>query len=260
MSALYGTYVNNGTIDLDVTMADLGIDDIPPLTEQEKTATVRDCLQACSGVYHTAEAESDGMHEVKPDRDSYLPGTFWIYNNWDFNVLRTIFEQQTGTNFYHALKNDILDPIGAKFEITDSISWAPTRSIHPAYMFQISATDMARFGQLMLQNGNWEGNQLIPENWIEESTRYYWDAEIYSSDGYGYMWWVATNHNRYPYLPNCSLPAGTFSARGVGGQWIEIIPEYDMVFVHRTDTYQGHDVSPADIGIILQLILNAKIN
>jgi len=259
MSALYGIYIERGIIDIDATLEELEIDDIPPLSEQEKSATIRDCIQSCSGVFHTAEAESAGMHNLKPDRDKHLPGTFWIYNNWDFNVLRTIFEQQTGLNFYSALKKDILDPIGANFTLEDSLSWPPSRSIHRAYMFQISALDMAKFGQLMLQNGNWDGNQIIPKDWIEESTQSYWDAEIYGGDGYGYMWWVATNKHKYPYLPNCSLPAGTYSARGAGGHWIEIIPEYNMVFVHRTDTWQRHKVSSSNIGTILQKILDARL-
>ncbi len=260
MSALYGKYVADGTIDMDATMADLGIDDIPALSDQEKTATVGHCLQSISGVYHTAEAESEYMHDLKPDRDTYQPGTFWIYNNWDFNVLRTIFESQTGKNFYVALKEDIMDPIGANFNLTDSLSWTPTRSIHPAYMFRVSAPDMAKFGQLMLQNGNWNGDQVIPQAWVEESTKYYWDAQIYNGDGYGYMWWVATNSNVMPYLPNCDLPAGTYSARGAGGQWLEIIPERNMVFVHLVDTGDGDFVETGDVGTLLQMILDAKVD
>ena len=57
LSALYGKYVENGTINIDKTMLELGIDDEPALSEQEKTATIRDCLKARSGVFHTAEAE-----------------------------------------------------------------------------------------------------------------------------------------------------------------------------------------------------------
>ncbi|MCL6273173.1 beta-lactamase family protein [Muricauda sp. 2012CJ35-5] len=259
MSALYGKYVDDGTIDMEATMLDLNIDDIPTLTDQEKTATVKHCLQSVSGVFHTAEAESEFMHDLKPDQDSHVPGTFWIYNNWDFNVLRTIFEQETQNNFYAALKTDIMDPIGANFELSDSISWTPTRSIHPAYMFTISATDMSKFGQLMLNKGNWNGNQLVPESWADESTKYYWDAEIYNGDGYGYMWWVATNLNARPYLPNCDLPAGTYSARGAGGQWMEVIPQKNMVFVHLVDTYIKNQVSFENIGTILQMVLDAEL-
>jgi CubicO group peptidase (beta-lactamase class C family) len=90
LSALYGKYVQNGTIGLDTTMKELGIDDVTPLSEQEKMATIRDCLKARSGVYIDAAAESQGMRNVKPARNSRAPGTFWLYNNWDFNVLETM--------------------------------------------------------------------------------------------------------------------------------------------------------------------------
>ncbi len=261
LSALYGRYVSNGTIDLNSTMKDLGIDDEPPLTEQEKMATVRDCLKARSGVYHTAEAESDGMHAVKPERGSMRPGTFWLYNNWDFNVLGTIFKKLTNKDIFKALKEDIADPVQMEDYVPeDGNSFKTGRSVHEAYMFRISARDMARFGLLMLRKGKWNNTQVIPQDWIKESTDYYSDATIYGGDGYGYMWWVAKDHNRIPHFPNVKLKEGTYSARGYGGHYIVIIPDYDMVFVHRVNTFiRGNRVSGADVGTMLQKILAAKI-
>ena len=59
LSALYGIHVNQGNINLDATMEDLNIDDIPPsLTNEEKQATVRDLIKSRSGVYHEAAAEA----------------------------------------------------------------------------------------------------------------------------------------------------------------------------------------------------------
>src|SRR5690606_10023215 len=71
MSTLYGKYIKDGTIDIDATMADLGIDDYDGLTEEEKKATVRDCLKARSGVYHPALYETKGMRKRKPARHSH---------------------------------------------------------------------------------------------------------------------------------------------------------------------------------------------
>ncbi len=86
LSALFGKYVADGTIDLNKNMGELGIDDEPPLTEQEKTATIRHCLAARSGVYHTAEAETPGMHDVKPERGTYRPGSIraGLLYSWSF--------------------------------------------------------------------------------------------------------------------------------------------------------------------------------
>ena len=113
MSALYGIHVHNGNIDLDRTMGELGIDDKPPsLSDIEKTATVRMLLKARSGIYHEAAGESQGMKERRPDRYSHEPGTFWYYNNWDFNALGTIFEQETGTKIFHEFYDKIAKPTG----------------------------------------------------------------------------------------------------------------------------------------------------
>ena len=260
LSALYGKYVEDGTINIDKTLAELGIDDEPVLSEQEKTATIRDCLKARSGVFHTAEAENDAMHKLKPPRDMFKPGEFWIYNNWDFNVLGTIFEKLTGKKIFQAFKDDIADPIQMEqFSIENGESFKTGRSIHEAYMFVISAHDLARFGLLMLRKGKWNDKQVIPANWVKESTTYFSDATIYKGDGYGYMWWVAKDNNKFPHLPNVKLKEGTYSARGMGGHFVVVIPEYDMVFVHRVNTFlPENSVTTKDVGTLLSMILDAR--
>jgi len=262
LSALYGSYVRNGVIDLDKTMEDIGIDDTPPLSDIEKKATIWDCLKARSGVYHTALYESAGMKALKPERHTQRPGTHWYYNNWDFNVLATIFELLTGKKVFEALKEDITEPIQMEaFESEDGWYVTGEESIHAAYPFKITAKDMARFGLLMLRKGNWNGKQVIPQDWVEESTTYYSDATLYSCDGYGYMWWVAKDNNKFPHLPNVNLKEGTYSARGAGGHYIIVIPEFDMVIVHRVNTYlRRHSVSSEDMGRLVKMIFDAKIS
>src|SRR5690606_18172885 len=96
IGALYGIQVEAGKIDLDATLRDLGIDDNEPsLSDLEKTATVRQLLQSRSGIYHPALYETARMKAERPERHSHAPGTFWYYNNWDFNALGTIYEQAT---------------------------------------------------------------------------------------------------------------------------------------------------------------------
>ena len=253
--------MENGTINLDMTLKELNIDDEPPLTDEEKGATIRECMKARSGVFHTAEAESQGMHDLKPERGMFKPGAFWLYNNWDFNVLYTIFQQLTGKEMFDALKEDIADPIGMEdFQIEDKMVFKTGRSIHPAYMFVISARDMARFGLLMLRNGNWNGKQVIPADWVEETTGYCSDATIYRRDGYGYMWWAAKDFNHYPHFPNVKLKEGTYSARGAGGHYILVIPDRDMVIVHRVDTFERNMVRPGEFGTFVQMVLDSKVN
>src|SRR5215475_4882267 len=113
MSALCGIAVANHKTDLGKSLAQLGIDDKPPsLTAKEKQATVRQLLMARSGVYHKAAAENEAQVEKRPDRGSHAPGTFWYYNNWDFNALGTIFEKKTGLKMGDAFYKRIAMPIG----------------------------------------------------------------------------------------------------------------------------------------------------
>jgi CubicO group peptidase (beta-lactamase class C family) len=88
LGALYGIYVQRGIIDIDMTLEDLGIDDIAPsLTHAEKQATIRDLLTSRSGVYHEAGGEAREMIDSRPERGSHRPGEYFYYNNWDFNAL-----------------------------------------------------------------------------------------------------------------------------------------------------------------------------
>lgn len=261
MSALYGIYVRQGIIDLDRSMQELGIDDEPPLSEEEKKATIRDCLKSRSGVYHQAQYETVGMKALRPKRYSHAPGTFWYYNNWDFNVLCTIFEELTGKKFFAALDQDICRPIQMEhFTAEDGWYGIGQFSIHPAYAFLITARDLARFGLLMLRQGNWKGEQVIPADWVEESTRYYSNAMLYSRDGYGYMWWVVHSGNLYPHLPNVQLEDGSYSAWGAGGHHMFVIPDRNMVVVHRVNTFKaGNRVTSAEMGRLLHMILDARV-
>lgn len=260
LSALYGAPVRSGVIKLDATMAELGIDDVSGLSDEEKKATVRDCLKARSGVYHPALYESEGMKKLKPPRFSERAGTHWYYNNWDFNVAGTIYERATGRKIFEAIAEDIAKPIGMEdYTPADGKYERGAESIHAAYPFRVTARDLARFGLLMLHRGEWNGRQLIDAAWVDESTRYHSDATLYSSDGYGYMWWVARDHNKFPHLRGVALPEGTFSARGAGGHHVLIIPAYGLVIVHRVNTdIKGRSVGDEQFGRLVKLIFDAR--
>ena len=262
LSALYGNYVADGTIDLDSSLEDLNIDDVatsedPALSTAEKQATVRMLLQARSGVYHPAAYETAGMKANRPAREAYAPGTHWYYNNWDFNALGTIFEQETGKGIYQAFKTDIADPIGMQHynPDTDGIYQSESVSVHKAYTFNMSAMDMARFGLLIARQGKWKDNQIIPASWVEESTQSY--SETGTSGGYGYLWWVAVDGKHFSNMDNA--PEGMITARGNGGQVIVVVPGMDLVIVSRGNTYKGSDneVNYRELGRLFMKIIDA---
>jgi CubicO group peptidase (beta-lactamase class C family) len=242
VSGLYGTAVAAGEIDLDATLAELGIRDDPPLTEGERRATVRHLISARSGVYHPAAYAPESQERERPERGSHPPGTHWFYNNWDFNVAGVILERATGEDLFTAFAERIAGPIGMEdWEPGDGFrAFEPTKSRHPAHTFRISARDLARFGQLYLQEGRWGGRQVIPGSWVRESTRLH--SEFEDGSGYGYMWWVhpagSLDPDRYPALSRHDL----FLARGSGGQGLWVVPGLELVAVHRGDTDHGRGV------------------
>ena len=184
ISALYGIYSAEGAIDINQTLEELGIDESPdPLTKEEKQARVVDLLRARSGVYHAVEFETESMKKNRPARGSHAPGTFWYYNNWDFNVLGTIFEKKTGLKIGEAFYQRIAKPIGMQdFQPGDVYYLGGPASIHPAYHFEITARDLARFGLLYLRGGRWNEKQIVPEAWVEKSSH---ANEMVKSNGVG---------------------------------------------------------------------------
>ncbi|MDQ3272913.1 MAG: beta-lactamase family protein [Pseudomonadota bacterium] len=256
LSGLIGIAVEEGRMALGSTLAQLGIDDNPPsLTAMEKQATVGDLIKARSGIYHAALYETPGMAARRPQRGSHAPGTFWYYNNWDFNALGTIYEQNTKGKIFEQFKARIAGPLGMEdFRLSDGEYVSGPSSDHRAYPFRMTARDMARFGLLFLRDGRWRGQQIVPAAWVKESTSVYSDAEL--DGGYGYMWWVAKDGR---HLPSVRLPEGSFSAQGHGGHLILVIPPLDLVIVHRVDTDRpGKQVSDPQLGELVRLILAAK--
>lgn len=78
------------------------------------------------------------MIDARPGRGSHTPGTFFYYNNWDFNVLGTIFEQTTGKRIFDTFYEEIAQPIGMEdFSPIDcTYVFNRTMSEHPVYFFE----------------------------------------------------------------------------------------------------------------------------
>ena len=234
MSALIGIHVEEGDIDLSQTMKELGIDDVEPsLSPVEKKATVRDLISARSGIYHPALGEASMMKAARPKRHSKAPGAFYYYNNWDFNAVGTIFEQQTGTQIFEEFDRRIAKPLQMEDFSVDNCHYATgPESIHRYYGIRMSARDLARFGLLYLRNGRWKDNQIVPADWVEESTRNH--SILSPSRGYGYMW--ATGIGKGFLTQNVRFKGRFFYHGGLGMHYLIVYPRRKLVIVHRVNT------------------------
>jgi len=261
LSALTGIAVNAHQLDLDDTLGTLGIDDVSPaLTDSEKRATVRDLLESKSGVYHVALYETDRERRVRPVRGSHAPGTFWYYNNWDFNALGSIYEKAVGKSIFESFESQIAGPLEMQdYRVSDGSYERGSDSLHAAYLFKMSARDLARFGLLYLNDGRWKDQQVVPASWVAESTTPHSDAIMHA--GYGYLWWTSRNGQ---HLDTQDLPAGSFWADGSDGQFVIVDPVDDLVVVHQINTRtvfgligNGNRVTERQMGHLMWLILTA---
>jgi CubicO group peptidase (beta-lactamase class C family) len=237
LSALIGTAVRDGKLNLGASIASLGIEDDRPLTPVESRATVRQLMQARSGIYLPAAAETPDMRAMRPERGSHAPGSFWYYNNWDFNVLGEIYRRAAGEDVFAGFERRLARPLG--FQDFDPrrharYDYERERSRYPAYNLWLSARDLARFGQLYLRRGAWNGRQLVPASWVREST-----APVSATggtgwwSGYGHLWWTPRGGAA------AGLPLGSFTASGNGGRYIAVFPSHDLVMAIQPDEREG---------------------
>ncbi len=260
LAMLYGKWVRNGTVKLDATLEQLGMDDIGGLLPVEKQATVHHLITARSGVYHPASNSGDDLASA-PARGSQTPGTYMLYSNWDFNAAGAAFELITKRNIFDELEEQIARPIGfqdwnrAEQRKTGDL----TVSRNAAYHMWLSTRDMARIGLLMLNEGQWEGRQVIDREWAREIVRPVTPRNEMNPVrrrqgyfGYGYMWWV------YDGPRAIGAFKGAYTARGAVGQWITVLPAVGLVVAHKTNNIYERTTSWESYERMLELLLEAR--
>ncbi len=267
LAMLYGNYVFDGTIDLSKTVKELGLDDVQKFLPIEKNATLEQLLTARSGIY--IPSSNQDLDANVPRRGSQRPGSYFFYNNWDFNAAGTAFEKLTKKNIYDALESELAEPIGMQeFDRSrqKKISAMPA-SVHPQYAMYLSTRDMARLGLLMLRDCSWKGKQLEPRDWCRYITRVITPFHEMNPPGlralgrpdrwgYGALWWV-WDAPVWPGNEYGSPFQGAYSAMGAGGQYITVLPGLYMVIAHKVDVDQDPkaEVTNVEYEAILQMII-----
>lgn len=260
LAMLYGEYVERGQIDLSKTIAELAIDDVEGILPSEKKAMIQDIISARSGVFHP-EGYPGGMQQYAPERGSVEPGTYWLYSNWDFNVAGYIFEEETGKNIYDEVERQLAIPLNMQDwqRSLQNKQGDTTISKYLAYPMWFSTRDMARIGHLMLNRGNWQGEQLISESWVDEMLKQRTSYQELNRNvpvfentgvdfGYGYMWWLFENV-RDPRLE------GAYVALGAMGQAIAVYPTIDVVVAYKTKAaYRRRNSMPTRLKLLTRAV------
>ncbi|HLA52531.1 MAG TPA: serine hydrolase [Flavitalea sp.] len=261
LSMLYGSFVGRGDIDLKTSVAQLQLDDVGGLLPLEKKATIKNLLTARSGVYHPASNEGDAS-AMAPKRGSVEPGSYWLYNNWDFNIAGYILEQKTRKTIYQLIDSILANPLQMQdWNIQEQRKTGDTtRSKYLAYHMWFSTRDMARIGYLMLRKGRWKDRQILPEDWVKTTTSVVTtnkegaaEKTAHFNFGYGYLWWVWDT----PF--NTGAYEGAYSATGAFGQFITVLPKLDLVVAFKTKYEYGRQ-TPTDLYLrFLDRLVDSKL-
>lgn len=154
------------------------------------------------------------------------PGIVFNYFTGNTHLLSAIIQQATGKSAYEFGKEYLFEPLDI-----DSVECTtdPQGISDGGNGFAMNVYDMAKFGQLYLNNGVWNGEQIVSEQWVKDST----SVQFTRSSGtanYGYQWWVRTfGDNNYD----------AYFAQGHYGQYIFVVPELELVVVF-TSHYEGN--------------------
>jgi len=240
MSALIGIAMEEGYIEsVDEPVLDFFSEKTPAnLDERKKALTLRHLLTMSSGL-RTEDSylyQWRGLREMgrSPDWVQYIlnlpmsetPGTRFEYSNCVAFLLSAILQKTTGQNALSFAREHLFEPL----DITE-VDWGfgPGRINLGWGGIRMKPHDVAKIALLYLNKGRWNGTQIVPEAWVEEST----SRQIRSgtlSDCYGYQWWVDD--------------AGYYMMLGYGGQFVIVHPEKNMVVVFTSVLVPGEFFTP----------------
>jgi CubicO group peptidase (beta-lactamase class C family) len=222
-STAIGFAVREGLLDLDDSVISFFPEETPAEpSEKLKSMKVRHLLSMSCG--HAKDdmsemyARDDGnwVRGFLAREVEFEPGTHFLYNSSASYVLSAIVQHVTGETTLDYLRLRLLDPIGIGEATWES---SPQGINMGGWGMSVTTDAIARFGQLYLQKGVWNGHQIIPEEWVADATRIHVsngsNPESDWEQGYGFQFWRCRH--------NCYRGDGAF------GQFCIVVPEKDMV-------------------------------
>lgn len=246
---LFGMLVDKGLLVLDEP---LGLQWLPEASDPEadprNAITLRHVLNMSSGLY---PVDSYGMEYATGSGLAYWagassargarqrglirePGTHWDYENYDTLLAVYAMKRALGTeqSYREFPRRALLDPIGMRNTLVSTDRFGDFILSSQVYT---NARDLARFGLLYLQDGMWDGQRLISEDWIR-FVRTPAPATAKTGNFYGGQWWLVPDDRT-------DVPADAYTTAGNRGQYVIVIPSRNTVIVRRGLDYgkQGFD-------------------
>lgn len=244
MTTLIGIAVDQGKLDLDDKMVSFFPDrTIANLDPRKEAITVRHLVSMTSGLQCIRDGtEGDSAIEMQQSPDfvqftldlpvAYEPGSQFVYCSPAIHLLSPILEQATGMTALEFAQQYLFDPLGIHDVLWETDPQGYTRgwgdlSLHPH--------DMAKLGLLFLQQGQWAGEQIVSRRWVKEARMAQSETPA-EEDPYGYGWWLAPDLE------------GVYRADGRNGQYIFVLPDWNMVVVTTGGGFEIGEIGEALLG------------
>ncbi|ADV68376.1 serine hydrolase domain-containing protein [Deinococcus maricopensis] len=247
VSLLTGVVVRRGLLHLDQPILQDWPDAQRTLTDPRWHAvTVRHLLTMTSGLpseitnpaYDDAWfLNADPVHFTLTQTLRTEPGTEFHYSNAGVHLLGTLLARVTGQPLERVLQDTLLSPLGIPAR-----PWPrdPQGRVWASGMLHLTPRELLRLGQLVLQEGQWQGHTLVPARWIKHMTRPWVEGYAFMEGlpRYGWLWW----------LPGPPEPPGLY-ATGYGGQYLAVFPDLELVVVMtgRVEPHPSHRHVIADL-------------
>lgn len=242
VSTLVGIAADEGLLDVGEPVTTY----LPELAERDTRfarISVRDLLTMSSGIgyveqglpwsddaltYYGTDLRELALEHTRVEEE---PGRTWRYDNYHPLLLGLVLERVTGTSVSEFMAERLWQPLGAEADASWSLDSG--RSGFEKMESGVNAVprDFARFGLMMLHDGEWNGRRIVSRQWVREATAV--STESDPAPFYQFLWWVGASRDGEERAP--------FYALGKYGQVVAVFPEHDMVIVRLGSTDAGVD-------------------
>lgn len=242
-ATLVGIAADQGHLDIDQPASDF-------ITEWQGTpsepVTIRNLISNDSGRYHDVATDYLSMASQAADKTAFSieldqqhePGTTWVYNNAAIQTLEAVLERATGMPVGDFAEENLFSPIG----MDSRIATDPAGNTLTFMGLQTTCRDLARFGLLYLRDGEWQGEQVVSESFVEEAVEPSQDV----NPEYGFLWWIIGEDGGETAPGQGDLPeAGPsgYAALGLGDQVLAVYPEDGLVVTRLGNANGGFGVA-----------------
>lgn len=250
-----GIAVDRGYVGLDDNICEYLGESFDDMTAKaHRKITIRDLLTLSSGIYwqfgihasqplwSTVEAEEDWCRAILELPSAYTPGTKFYYKDADIYLLTQVLQKATGESIENFISKNLYQPLGIVCAAVDDDFGISSNNMTNIGM--LTAQEMAKIGNLCLNHGAYQGQQIISEAYLKQATAGQIDTnefvKYFGMREYGFLWWI---HEE------------AYFARGFGGNEIAVFPKYGLVVVIQATAKK---ISKEYLDVIYNVILKEE--